>query len=75
MTKHHPANERIKHDYFRYLREAKGRDVATIEGVAKALARFEAATGHKDFSGSIASKPSRLRPSWRRRTMPAPASG
>ena len=49
MTKHNASNERIKREYFRYLREAKGRDEATIDGVAKALARFEAATGHKDF--------------------------
>jgi len=49
MTKHHPANERIKRDYFRYLAEAKGRDPATIDGVAKALARFEETTKAKDF--------------------------
>lgn len=49
MTKHNASNERIKRDYFRYLVEAKGRDEATVDGVAKALSRFEAATGHKDF--------------------------
>ena len=43
MTKTNPANERIKRDYFRYLAEAKGRDEATIDGVAKSLARFEEA--------------------------------
>lgn len=47
--KHHPANERIKREYFSYLKEARGRDEATIDGVAKALARFEASTGRKDF--------------------------
>lgn len=47
--KHHPANERIKREYFGFLKEAKGRDEATIDGVAKALARFEASTGRKDF--------------------------
>ena len=36
MTKYSPANERIKREYFAYLREAKGRDEATIDGVAKA---------------------------------------
>lgn len=43
------ANERIKRQYFAYLKEAKGRDEATIDGVAKSLARFEDATGRQDF--------------------------
>ncbi len=43
------ANERIKHQYFAYLKEAKGRDEATIDGVAKSLARFEDATGRQAF--------------------------
>lgn len=49
MTKTNPANERIKRDYFIFLREAHGRDEQTIDGVAKSLARFEQATGAKDF--------------------------
>jgi len=49
MTKHNPANERIKRQYFAYLKEAKGRDEATIDGVAKALARFEDSTRRRDF--------------------------
>ena len=49
MNKHSPANERIKRDYFHYLVEAKGRDEATIDGVAKSLARFEESTRAKDF--------------------------
>lgn len=49
MSKHSPANERIKRDYFHYLVEAKGRDEATIDGVAKSLARFEESTRAKDF--------------------------
>lgn len=49
MTKVNAANERIKRDYFRYLREALGRDEATIDGVAKSLARFEESTRAKDF--------------------------
>jgi integrase len=49
MTKTNGANERIKRGYFRYLREATGRDEATIDGVARSLARFEEATGGKDF--------------------------
>lgn len=49
MTKHSAGNERIKRDYFTYLKEAKGRDEATIDGVAKALARFEESTKARDF--------------------------
>jgi site-specific recombinase XerD len=49
MTKHNAANERIKREYFRYLTEAKGRDEATIDDVAKSLARFEQSTRMKDF--------------------------
>ena len=48
-AKHHPANERIKREYFAYLKQAKGRDEATIDGVAKSLARFEASTKARDF--------------------------
>lgn len=47
--KHNTANERIKREYFSYLKEAKGRDEATIDNVAGALARFEDSTGRKDF--------------------------
>jgi integrase len=43
------ANERIKRDYFRWLGEAKGRDEATIDAVARALARFEDSTRRTDF--------------------------
>ena len=49
MTKHNASNERIKHQYFGYLREAQRYSEATVDDVAKALARFEADTGHKDF--------------------------
>ena len=49
MTKPNGANERIKHDYFDYLEQAMGRDTATIDGVAKSLARFEESTGARDF--------------------------
>jgi integrase len=48
-TKTNPANERIKREYFRYLREALGRDEATIDGVARSLARFEETTHARDF--------------------------
>ena len=49
MTKPNAANERIKHEYFDYLEQAMGRDTATIDGVAKSLARFEESTGARDF--------------------------
>jgi integrase len=49
MAKHNAANTRIKREYFHYLKEARRRDDASIDQVAKALARFEEATGHKDF--------------------------
>lgn len=50
MPKHHPANERIKHAYFHYLREARRRNDASIDGVAAAIARFEESTGHRAFA-------------------------
>lgn len=49
MTKHNAKNERIKRAYFVYLREARRRDEASVDGVAKALSRFEESTGHRDF--------------------------
>lgn len=49
MAKQHPANTRIKHRYFDYLKQAHGRDEASIDVVARALAQFEQANGHKDF--------------------------
>ena len=49
MAKHNGANERIKREYFAYLRGPRGRDEATIDGVAKSLARFEVSTGARDF--------------------------
>ncbi len=49
MAKHNAANERIKREYFAFLKEAKGRDVATIDRVAQSLARFEASTRQQDF--------------------------
>ncbi|MDQ2762409.1 MAG: tyrosine-type recombinase/integrase [Pseudomonadota bacterium] len=50
MPKHNPANERVKHAYFQYLREARRRNHASIDGVAAALTRFEESTGHRAFA-------------------------
>jgi integrase len=49
MMKTNGSNERIKREYFGYLAEARGNDEATIDGVAKAIARFEESTNGKDF--------------------------
>lgn len=49
MPKHNAANTHIKREYFDYLKEAMRRDDASIDQVAKAIARFEEATGHKEF--------------------------
>jgi len=49
MKTHDPQNERIKRAYFTYLIEAKGFSEATLDGVAKALNRFETYTRFRDF--------------------------
>ncbi len=49
MTTHNPDNERIKHGYFAYLKEAQRHSEATVDAVAKALVRFEVYTKHRDF--------------------------
>jgi integrase len=49
MKKHHPVNERIKRKYFAYLKEAKRHGEPMVDAVAKALSRFEAYTGYRDF--------------------------
>jgi integrase len=49
MPKLNPQNERIKRDFFRYLKGARGKSDATIDGVRKAISRFEDYTGGRDF--------------------------
>jgi|CXWL01.1.fsa_nt_gi integrase len=49
MHKHHPDNERIKHKYFSFLKEAMRQSEPTIDGVAKAIARFEDYNQYRDF--------------------------
>lgn len=49
MLKHNANNERIKHRYFVYLKEAKHLSEQTLDAIAKALARFEDYTQFKDF--------------------------
>ena len=43
------SNDRIKHRYFLYLKDAEGHDEATIDAVAKSLTRFEAYTKRRNF--------------------------
>ena len=50
MMKHNPKNERVKHNYFKFLKEAKGQDGSTVDGVAMALTKFEEYNQRKDFS-------------------------
>jgi len=49
MSTHNSKNERIKRQYFDYLREAKRQSEASVDAVAAALARFEAYNRHRDF--------------------------
>jgi integrase/recombinase XerD len=49
MIRHNPENERIKHTYLEFLREALGRDPTALGAVAMALHRFETFTGYLDF--------------------------
>jgi hypothetical protein len=57
MKTHNPQNERIKRAYFTYLAEAKGFSEPTLDGVAKALNRFEIYTRFRDFKASTSSRP------------------
>jgi len=49
MTKTNAQNERIKRAYCDYLREAMGRDEATIDRAMASIARFEFCTKARDF--------------------------
>jgi site-specific recombinase XerD len=49
MTKHNASNERIKHKYFGFLKEAKRHSEPTVDAAAKALNRFELYTKYRDF--------------------------
>ena len=49
MTKYNADNERMKRQYFAYLKEALGHSETTIDVVAKAIARFEEYTKWRDF--------------------------
>ena len=49
MKKHNPNNVRIIRKYCIFLKEAKRQNEASIDGVAKAINRFEQYTKFKDF--------------------------
>lgn len=49
MPMHNPNNERIKRQYFTYLKEAKRHSDATVDAVADSLARFEVDSKYRDF--------------------------
>lgn len=49
MAMHNANNERIKRRYYAFLKQAKGQSEDSVDAVAKALARFEAATRYRDF--------------------------
>ena len=49
MPTHNPDNERIKHRYMHYLREAKRLSEHSADAAAAALGKFEAYTGSRDF--------------------------
>ena len=49
MKKYDPENERIKHKYLIFLKEAKRQNVASIDAVASALSRFEEYNKYRNF--------------------------
>jgi integrase/recombinase XerD len=50
MSQFNPRNERVKKAYFDYLKGADRKADQTINGVRKAISRFELSTGFADFS-------------------------
>ena len=50
MRNYNPKNERIKKDYFRFLKEADRKADSTIDEVRKAISRLEVYTSFKDFA-------------------------
>jgi integrase/recombinase XerD len=49
MIKHNANNERIKRQYFIFLKEAKRQNESSVDAVAKAISRFEAYTKYRNF--------------------------
>ena len=49
MARYNAANERIKNDYFKLLKEARGYDETSIDAVAASIDRFETYTKRRPF--------------------------
>lgn len=49
MKKYCAENERIKYKYFRYMKQANGKDEQTLDKIGWALAKFEKSTNFKPF--------------------------
>ena len=49
MTKYNATNERIKRQYFAFLKEAKRQSEPSVDTVAAALDRFETYNNRRDF--------------------------
>jgi integrase len=49
MTRRNGENERVKRRYLVYLKDAKGRDVASFDAAASAIERFEEYVKRRDF--------------------------
>jgi len=50
MNTYNSKNERVKKEYLKYQKEAKQKCEITLNGIRKAIARYEEYTGYKDFS-------------------------
>ena len=50
MTNYNPRNERTKRDYFILLKQADQMADATVDGIRKALCRYEEFAGYEDFA-------------------------
>lgn len=50
MKKHIARNERIKREYFRFLKDANGKSDATVDAIRASILRLEHYTRFKDFS-------------------------
>ena len=72
MTTHNARNERIKRQYFAFLKEAKRQSEDSVDAVAKALARFESDTAIS--KPSTTSRPSHSSGGWRTATVWSPAT-
>jgi integrase len=49
VSKNNPNNERIKREYFAYLKEAKRHSEPTVDAAAKSIHRYEVYTKFRDF--------------------------